>query len=72
MKRLALLCLLFVSCAPTIEALEALTGRTWIRRRRRELVSSYAELTWDQLRVLHGFGPKKLRDLVELLAAAAP
>ncbi len=54
----------------TIEALEAYTGKTWVRTRRRDPVSSYAVLTWEQLRMRPGLGPKKVRDLVEMFAAA--
>lgn len=60
----------FVDDARTIEALEAFTGKSWVRSRRRDPVSSYAVLTWEQLRMRPGLGPKKVRDLVELLAAA--
>jgi hypothetical protein len=62
----------FLGDVRSIEALEALTGKRWVRARRRDLVSSYAALTWEQLRMRPGLGPKKVRELVELLAAAAP
>lgn len=55
----------------TIEGLEAYTGRSWVRSRRRDPVSSYAVLTWEQLRQRPGLGLKKIRALVEMLAIAA-
>ena len=54
----------------TIEALEAYTGKSWVRTRRRDTVMSYAVLTWEQLRLRPGLGPKKVRELVEMFAAA--
>ncbi|MEO6335972.1 MAG: hypothetical protein ABIP71_04030, partial [Verrucomicrobiota bacterium] len=60
----------FKDDARTIEALEAYTGKSWIRNRRRDTVSSYAVLKWEQLRMRPGLGPKKVRDLVEMFAAA--
>jgi len=55
----------------TIEGLEAHTGREWVRLRRRDMISSYAVLTWDQLRHLPKLGLKKIRALVEMFAIAA-
>jgi hypothetical protein len=55
----------------TIEGLEAYTGREWIRTRRGDPVSSYAVLSWDQLRQRPGLGLRKIRALVEMLAIAA-
>lgn len=55
----------------TIEGLEAFTGREWVRPRRRDPVSSYAVLTWEQLRQQPGLGLRKIRTLVELLEIAA-
>lgn len=60
----------FVDDTRTIEALEAFTGKSWVRTRRRDPVSAYAVLTWEQLRLRPGLGPKKVRDLVEMFAAA--
>lgn len=60
----------FVDDPRTIEGLEAFTGKSWVRTRRRDPVSSYAVLTWEQLRMRPGLGPKKVRDLVEMFAAA--
>lgn len=61
----------FIADARTIEGLEAYTGKEWVRTRRRDPVSSYAVLTWEQLRLRPGLGLKKLRALVEMLAIAA-
>ena len=60
----------FINDTRTIEELEAFTGKSWVRNRRRDLVSSYAVLTWEQLRMRPSLGPKKVRDLVEMFAAA--
>lgn len=60
----------FANDARTIEGLEAYTGKVWVASKRRELVSSYAAMTWDQLRTRPGLGLKKLRALVEMFAAA--
>jgi hypothetical protein len=61
----------FIADNRTIEGLEAYTGREWVRTRRRDPVSSYAVLTWEQLRQRPGLGLKKLRALVEMFAIAA-
>ena len=61
----------FLGDARTIEGLEAYTGREWIRTRRRDMISSYAVMTWDQLRQRPGLGLKKIRALVEMFAIAA-
>ena len=61
----------FVTDTRTIEGLEAYTGREWVRTRRRDPVSSYAVLTWEQLRQRPGLGLKKMRSLVEMFAIAA-
>ena len=55
----------------TIEGLEAYTGKVWVPARRRDPVSAYAVLTWNQLRMKPGLGPKKVRQLVEMFSAAA-
>ncbi|HEX3857061.1 MAG TPA: AIPR family protein [Verrucomicrobiae bacterium] len=60
----------FTNDARTIEGLEAYTGKVWVPSKRRDLVASYAVLTWDQLRMRPGLGLKKLRSLVEMFAAA--
>jgi hypothetical protein len=61
----------FLGDSRTIEELEAYTGRKWVRARRHDMVSSYAVLTWEQLRLRPGLGLKKLRALVEMFAIAA-
>ena len=60
----------FINDDRTSEALEAFTGKSWVRTRRRDTVLSYAVLTWEQLRLRPGLGPKKVRELVEMFAAA--
>lgn len=60
----------FIADSRTMEGLEAYTGKEWLRTRRRDPVSSYAVLTWEQLRLRPGLGLKKLRTLVEMLAIA--
>ena len=52
-------------------ALEAITGKQWIAKRRKDPVSTYASSSWADLRNKGGLGPVKLRALLELLAAAA-
>ena len=54
----------------TIADLEAITGKQWIARRRKDPVSGYARSTWSELKSKGGLGPVKLRGLLELLAAA--
>jgi hypothetical protein len=61
----------FITDSRTVEGLEAYTSREWVRTRRRDPVSSYAALTWKQLRQRPGLGLKKIRDLVEMFAIAA-
>ena len=61
----------FVGDARTIEGLEAFTNREWVRNRRRDLVSHYAAMPWDELRGQPGLGLKKIRKLVEMLGIAA-
>ena len=61
----------FINDSRTIEALEAYTGRSWVRTRRRDAVSSYAVLSWTELNELSGLGIKKARDLLEMFASAA-
>ncbi|MEJ5277456.1 MAG: AIPR family protein [Thermogemmata sp.] len=55
----------------TMEELETHTGRDWVHSRRRDIVSSYAAMTWEQLRHRPGLGLKKLRALVEMFDIAA-
>ena len=62
----------FVDDTRTLEALEAYTGKSWVRNRRGDTVSSYAVQTWEQLRMRPGLGLKRLRVLVEMFAAAKP
>ena len=54
----------------TLGELEVETGKSWVARRRREAVASYAALTWEELCARDGIGPTKRRALIELLAAA--
>lgn len=61
----------FLGDVRTMEVLEAFTGREWVRTRRRDMVSSYAVLTWEQLRQRPGLGLKRIRALVEMFAIAA-
>ena len=60
----------FAQDARTIEGLEAFTGKVWVSSKRRDLVASYATMTWEQLRMKPGLGLKKLRILVEMFASA--
>jgi len=61
----------FITDHRTLEGLEAHTGKEWIRAKRRDLVSHYASLSWDQLRRRPGLGLKKIRTMVEMFAIAA-
>lgn len=61
----------FIPDSRTLEGLEAYTGKEWIRTKRRDPVSQYAVLTWEQLRRRPGLGLKKIRTLVEMFAIAA-
>ncbi|MBI2949005.1 MAG: AIPR family protein [Verrucomicrobia bacterium] len=61
----------FIADPRTMEGLEAYTGKEWMRSRRRDPVSVYALLTWEQLRQRPGLGLKKIRALVEMLEIAA-
>ena len=62
---------LFLADNRTIEGLENYTGREWVRTRRRDLVSDYAKLTWEELLAKPGIGFSKARKLVEMFAIAA-
>ena len=57
--------------ARTIEGLEAYTGKQWVRARRRDMVSTYAHLSWDSLLGRSGIGFKKAKQLLEMFAIAA-
>jgi len=66
----------FISDPRTIEELEAVTGKVWMRTRRGDPAYFYAEKSWEQLRneKLQGskrMGISTLRGLVELMSAAA-
>ena len=61
----------FVGDTRTLAQLEALTGKLWIASRRSEPVSRYADLAWEHLHTVQGFGLKKIRGLVEMFSAAA-
>lgn len=61
----------FIDDDRTIEALEAYVGKSWAQSRRHDLVSSYAVLTWNDLRMRLGLGQRKrIRDLVVMFASA--
>lgn len=61
----------FVSDTRTLGELEALTGRQWMARYRGEEVRTYAVRGWSGLKGAGGRRLKNLRDLIDLLAAAA-
>jgi len=61
----------FMADRKTMEELEAYTGKEWVRTRRRDPVSLYALLTWEQLRQRPGLGLRKIRALLEMLEIAA-
>jgi hypothetical protein len=61
----------FKDDARTIEGLEAYTGKQWVRAKRRDMVSTYAHLSWDSLLGRSGIGFKKAKQLLEMLAIAA-
>lgn len=61
----------FIDDHRTMGELEATSGKTWIAKRRGDEVCRYAAMTWEQLRMAKGIGLKKMRALVELLAAVA-
>jgi len=46
----------FANDARTIEGLEAYTGKVWVAANGASFVSSYAAMTWDQLRTRPGLG----------------
>lgn len=56
----------------TLGELEVLTGKVWIAAKRQEIVAAYTSQDWRQVRGSGGLGPKKLRSLLELLAAVPP
>lgn len=55
----------------TMGDLEAATGMKWVRRRKKDYVSTYAVLAWPELRGLPGVGLKKVRSLIQMLAVDA-
>lgn len=59
----------FVGDTRTIGELEVLTGKVWIAAKRQEIIATYASRDWRQVRDSGGLGPKKLKSLLELLAA---
>lgn len=61
----------FVTDTRTLGELEALTGRQWMARFRGEEVRTYAVRGWSGLKGAGGRRLKNLRDLIDLLAAAA-
>lgn len=61
----------FVSDSRTLGELEALTGRQWVGRYRGDEVRKYAGLRWNELKGAGGRRLKNVRDLVDLLSAAA-
>ena len=61
----------FVKDPRTIEGLEAFTNREWVRNRRKDPVSHYTAMSWEQLREQPGIGLMKIRKLVEMLGIAA-
>jgi len=62
---------LFLNDNRTVEGLENYTGLEWVRTRRRDPVSDYAKLSWEQLLEKPGIGFSKARKLVEMFAIAA-
>lgn len=61
----------FVSDNRTLGELEALTGRQWMARYRGDEVRKYAGRRWSELKGAGGRRLKNVRDLVDLLSAAA-
>ena len=61
----------FLNDDRTLGELEALTGKQWMARYRGELVRKYTVRKWIELKGTGGRRLKNVRDLVELLAAAA-
>ena len=63
----------FINDSRTLGELEVLTGRGWLGARRKDEARVFASRSWQQLRSDGGRRRlKNVRDLVELLAAAAP
>jgi hypothetical protein len=60
----------FVADTRTLGELEALTGRQWVARYRREEIRVYAGRTWIELKGSGGRRLKNIGDLVEVLSAA--
>jgi hypothetical protein len=61
----------FINDARTIEWLGAYTGKQWVRAKQQDMVSTYAQMSWDSLLGRPGIGFKKARQLVEMFAIAA-
>lgn len=61
----------FVSDSRRLGELEALTGRQWMGRYRTDEVRKYAGRRWNELKGSGGRRLKNVRDLVDLLSAAA-
>lgn len=61
----------FLNDDRTLGELEALTGKQWMARYRGELVRKYTVRKWIELKGAGGRRLKNVRDLVELLVAAA-
>jgi len=61
----------FVSDSRTLGELEALTGRQWMVRYRGDEVRKYAGRRWSELKGSGGRRLKNIRNLVDLLSAAA-
>jgi len=55
----------------TMGQLEIITGKNWIPAKRRDKVQDYTCLTFDEIRSSHGLRLRKIRMLVEIIAAAA-
>jgi len=61
----------FVSDNRSLGELEALTGRQWMGRYRGDEVRKYAQRRWNELKGTGGRRLKNIRDLIDLLSAAA-
>jgi hypothetical protein len=61
----------FIGDQRTIMGLAVRMGREYPPNAGGWIVGQVVALTWKQLQMKPGFGPKKLRDIVALLSAAA-
>ena len=61
----------FLNDSRSLAEIEAAAGRSWIASRRREPVKDFAILSWDELTSSRGLGMRKIKGLVQLLAAAS-